>query len=66
MQNIKILHTLKLVHKDIKPDNILYSSSKNKFVFTDFGLAHSVEQKNNEKSLTSFSGTMDYLSPEMM
>lgn len=25
MENLKVMHTLKIVHRDIKPENILYS-----------------------------------------
>lgn len=42
-QNLKVLHSLKMVHKDIKPDNILYSETMKRFVFTDFGLTHAVK-----------------------
>ena len=37
------LHSLNFIHKDIKPNNIVYSPSLKGYVFTDFGLAHSIQ-----------------------
>lgn len=37
-----ILHSLKLIHKDIKKSNTLYSPSFKAYVLSDFGLSHSV------------------------
>ncbi len=31
------MHRLKIVHRDIKPQNIMYSSTFKKDVFIDFG-----------------------------
>jgi serine/threonine protein kinase len=31
------MHTLGIVHRDIKPDNIMYSRTFKKHVFIDFG-----------------------------
>lgn len=36
------MHKVKIVHKDIKPDNILFSKEYNNFVLTDFGISHSI------------------------
>ncbi len=33
------LHDHQIVHKDIKPANLLYCPSKNKFVFVDYGVS---------------------------
>lgn len=40
--NIGVLHRLKIIHKDIKPANMLFSVKYNKFVLNDFGLSHSI------------------------
>lgn len=37
--SLVLLHELKIVHYDIKPENIMYSKYYKKFVFIDFGLA---------------------------
>jgi serine/threonine protein kinase len=33
------MHKFKFLHQDIKPENIMYSSILNNFVFIDFGLS---------------------------
>ena len=38
------LHSIKFIHKDIKPENILFSPVFNSFVLTDFGVAHSIRE----------------------
>jgi serine/threonine protein kinase len=39
-KNLFTLHKFKIIHKDIKPSNILYSNSYDKYVLTDFGISH--------------------------
>ena len=36
---LKILHSLRICHCDIKPDNIMYCPRLKRVVFVDFGLA---------------------------
>jgi serine/threonine protein kinase len=36
------MHKLKIIHKDIKPDNILYSTSVGDYVISDFGISQTV------------------------
>lgn len=36
-RSLKIMHSINVVHRDIKPDNIMYSESLKKHVFIDFG-----------------------------
>ncbi len=38
-KNLKILHSFKIMHLDIKPLNIVYSNIYAKPVFIDFGLS---------------------------
>jgi serine/threonine protein kinase len=37
------MHILQIIHKDIKPPNILYSYEHKKAVFCDFGISHTVQ-----------------------
>lgn len=38
-----IMHSLKIIHKDVKKSNTLWSPSFKSFVLSDFGLSHSVK-----------------------
>jgi len=38
-ENLAILHQLKLIHQDIKPENIMYSPSFKRLIFIDYGLS---------------------------
>src|SRR5437867_2365980 len=60
-------HAHNIVHRDIKPDNILIESATGRAVVTDFGIARAIEKAADISSVTSTGltlGTPTYMSPE--
>lgn len=37
------MHNMRLVHYDIKPENVLLIRKTNKFMFTDFGISEQLD-----------------------
>ncbi len=60
-EGLAALHQRKLLHRDVKPSNILVTAT-GRLVLLDFGLVRAFG--NNSQSLASFAGTPDYMSPE--
>ena len=57
-------HSQSIIHRDIKPGNLLIEGYKNRPIIVDFGLAQ-VSQKPDETS-TLISGTPKYMAPEQI
>lgn len=62
---MRTLHAFKIIHVDIKPDNIMYCPIRKKLVLIDFGFSRVIEEEVGFKTMTTFAGTMSYCSPEM-
>jgi predicted ATPase/signal transduction histidine kinase len=59
------LHAHHIIHKDIKPDNILYNHETNQAKITDFGIASRLNSENPAiEHPELLEGTLAYISPE--
>lgn len=65
MYCLGVMHSFGLIHKDIKPANIVYSPTIQDLVFIDFGVSECVKEKPGTNIYTFREGTRKYMSPEM-
>lgn len=63
---LSFAHTRNVVHRDIKPDNILLDSDSGRAMVTDFGIARALtDQGDSRLTATGMAiGTPAYMSPE--
>jgi tetratricopeptide (TPR) repeat protein/tRNA A-37 threonylcarbamoyl transferase component Bud32 len=64
LEGLAALHALSIVHRDIKPGNVLFTK-EGKVKLADFGLARQLDLDETRPTATGgILGTIDYLSPE--
>ena len=65
---IKHCHDNDIMHRDIKPDNILVNLDKqgklSELKLTDFGLACKISEAHEQKN--TMAGSMGYMAPEIL
>jgi len=65
LRGLEYMHSGGVIHRDLKPDNILVNAQNCRVKITDFGLARGVLKEDNEK-LTEYVVTRWYRAPEVM
>lgn len=60
---LNYFHTKGYLHRDIKPQNIIYDPVANKITVVDVGIAIKVNEQNKAKS--PFAGSKHYIAPEL-
>ena len=60
-EGMKKMHSLKIVHRDVKNKNVCWSPSLEKWVFIDFGFAKFIEEPLGRKTRSKYIGTYNFV-----
>lgn len=63
-ESLAQIHRHGIIHKDIKPHNIIYNETSKVLKITDFGIASRLQQDAAISPSSHFEGTLAYISPE--
>jgi serine/threonine protein kinase len=63
---VRLMHSLGIVHYDIKPDNIMFSRTLSKLLMIDFNLSDITNFELGGKYIIPFRGTINFCCPDMV
>jgi len=59
-------HRAGVIHRDVKPENILLEEGSGRALLTDFGVAIVLTSEHSRSEVSKAAGTPDYMSPEQI
>lgn len=65
VEGLQYAHDQKLIHRDLKPDNVLIGQRGN-LLLSDFGVALIAQTTNSHNPEADFAGTAAYMAPEQL
>lgn len=65
LEALRYLHSHKICHRDVKPDNVMYDRKSARIWLIDFGVSKLWMEKNVRKEMLTNTGTPDYKAPEL-
>jgi len=64
LEGLKYLHKQRIIHRDVKPSNVMYCSTDRCWKLIDFDLA--VQLSSDESLVTGRCGTKGFIAPEVI